>query len=56
MGWIKAELDELTHEAVRIEVEQSDKSTHEVAAELINERLKASDSMMEAEERLGDSE
>jgi len=54
MGWIKADLDELTHEAVRVEVEQSNKPTHEVASDLIRERLNGSDSIIEAQDRLND--
>jgi len=60
MGWIKAELDERTHEALRKEVEQSPHPTHVVAARLINERLEASDSMAEVDykglERHGEEE
>jgi hypothetical protein len=49
MGWIKAELDERTHEALRKEVEQSPYPTHEVAARLIKERLETSDTMAEVD-------
>lgn len=55
MGWIKAELDDVTHEAVRIEVEDTDAPTHEVAAQLIKERLEQADSMIEARGRLMDN-
>ena len=37
MGWIKANLDDETHDKLRSIVEESDEPTHEVAAEMIAE-------------------
>jgi len=47
MGWIKAHLDEATHEALRKETEKTDKRIHEVAGDLLKERLETTESYME---------
>ena len=39
MGWIKANLDEDTHERLRAIVEESDEPTHEVAGNMISENI-----------------
>jgi len=49
MGWIKADLDDETHEAIRTIVERSDKPTHEVAADLLRKELEGTEAMIEAE-------
>ena len=40
MGWIKANLDEDTHDKLRAIVEESDEPTHEVAGNMISECVK----------------
>lgn len=47
MGWIKAKLDETTHEAIRREAEKSGSPIHEVAGELLRERMETTDSFAE---------
>jgi len=39
MGWIKANLDEDTHDQIRDKVNSDDRPTHDVAAELIKTAL-----------------
>lgn len=39
MGWIKARLSEDTHDQLRDRVEDSDKPTHDIAAELIESAI-----------------
>ena len=46
MGWIKAEVDETTHETIRREADALDKPIHELSAELLQERLEQSDTYM----------
>jgi len=41
MGWIKAELDDDTHDELRARVQNDDRPTHEVAAELIERGMEA---------------
>jgi len=39
MGWIKAELNDDTHDKLRARVESDERPTHEVAAELIEQAM-----------------
>lgn len=47
MGWIKAELDDTTHETIRREAEKSGSPIHEVAGQLLRERLETTDTFAE---------
>ena len=52
MGWIKADLDETTHEAIRYIAENSDDPTHEIAARLLRKELEGTEAMIMAENSL----
>lgn len=43
MGWIKARLDDDTHDALRRVVADSDDPTHEVVGAMLRERLNGGD-------------